>query len=54
MTYLDLLPIGRRVNYRGLTYTVKSVWNKGAVCKTDSGTSKVLEGSAILSELRVV
>lgn len=53
MTYLDLLPIGRRINYRGLTYAVKAVWNKGAVCTTDGGISKILQGSAALDGVRV-
>ena len=54
MTYLDLLPIDRRVNHRGLTYTVKAVWNKGAVCRTDNGASTILEGASTLDEVRAV
>lgn len=53
MIYLDLLPIGRRINYRGLTYAVKAVWDKGVVCKTDGGIPKILQGSAVLAELRL-
>ena len=54
MTYLDLLPIGRRINYRGLTYTVKAAWSRGVVCRTDGGLSKVLEGLGALSEVRAL
>ena len=52
MTYLDLLPIGRRINYRGLTYTVRAVWCKGVVCRTDNGESKILEGEKKLDEVK--
>ena len=51
MTYHDLLPIGRRIAHRGLVYTVKALWNNGAVCETDNGTRKVLTGVQALSEV---
>ena len=54
MTYHDLLPIGRRVSYRGLTYSVKAVWDKGVVCVTDGGVRKIIEGAESLNEVRAI
>lgn len=54
MTYLDLLPIDRRVVYGGLVYAVRAVWSGGAVCVTDSGVCKVLEGVDKLKEVRAL
>ena len=54
MTYLDLLPIDRRVVYGGLVYAVRAVWSGGAVCVADSGACKVLEGAKALGEVRPV
>ena len=52
MTYHSLLPIDRRIAYRGLIYTVKALWDKGVVCVTDGGVRKIITGKKNLEEVR--
>ena len=52
MTYRDLLPIGRQIGYKGLVYSVRAIWGKGAVCRTDNGEIKILQGATALGEVR--
>ena len=51
MTYHDLLPIDRRIAYRGLLYTIKALCNNGAVCRTDNGTHAILMGTKTIKEV---
>lgn len=45
MSYFDLLPIGRSITFKGLTLTVRAVWSKGAICRTETGAIYDLTGS---------
>lgn len=52
MSYFDLLPIGRSITFKGLILTVRAVWNKGAICRTETDEIYNLAGGD-LKEIKI-
>lgn len=51
--YFELLPINREITFKGVKLIVRSVWNRGAVLKTEDDDIVCLIGQKDLKEVSI-
>lgn len=51
--YFELLPINREITFKGVKLIVRSVWNRGAVLKTENNDIMCLIGQKDLMEVNL-